>query len=90
MEFIVFKEDNQMGFHEGDIWKVRPSGYSERMGIGAEFSAVSFPLLNQRKAKKYLKGLYVDDHEILKRAYRFTNFPKKNGYRVGRWVERKW
>ena len=91
MEFIVFEEDNEkMGFHKGDVWKVRPSGYSDRMGIGDGLIAVEFPIKNQRKAKKYLKGLYVDDHEILKRAYRFTKFPKKKGYRVGRWVERKW
>ena len=91
MEFIVFKEDDDvMGFHKGDVWKVRPNGYSENMGVKDTMVVVKFPYKNQRKAKKYLQSLYVDDHEILKRAYRFTRFPKKKGLLVSKWVKRKW
>jgi len=93
MEFIVFREDSpKMGFHKGDPWKVRGNGYSDQWEIPKEMVVVKFPHHNQRKAKnKYLKGLWVDEHEILKRAYRFKKFPKNGrGILMKKWVERKW
>jgi len=90
MELIVFKEDSVMGFQKGDVWKIRPSGYSKRMGVREEFMVIECPFHNQRKAKRLLKGIYVDGKEIQRRGYKFTKFPKKNVYCLRRWMERKW
>lgn len=91
--FLVFNQDKRdMGFYKGDPWKVRENEYAKRWeeeGEGDYITLVRFPRLKVKKARKYVRGIWIDGIEQVKRGYYFPKLPKAPKLRVKQWIKYK-